>query len=169
MSAGPESSLTACVPLAAHSPLLHLSVLWGKGVGPRPPFGPEWAHPILSDSFLKSQGLLLSSGVVQVVGVALGQGAGRGGDSGSHCSPFPGVSLVKGSSVTESQGGTRPTACGCEGLGHGAGPPPPSLDLRPWREPFLLWPSFPAHPWGSHCPPGDPSPASSQARKCLGD
>lgn len=144
---------TRCLP-ATHWPLLISECFTpGRGVwGPRPLFGPERRGPTLGDSYLKSHGLLLSSGVVQVVGVALGQSAGRGGGSGSHCSAFPGFSLVRGSSVTKRQGGTRPSARGTEGSGLGKR----LLPASPWISAPFSGPSFLAHPWGSPCPPGEP-------------
>lgn len=98
-------------------------------------------HSVTRDSYSKSQGLLLCEGG------SGGQGAGQGGASRSPCSAFSEVSLVEGSSVTKSQGGTLPKARGSQSstlasaslLLPGSQPPGPG--------PFFSGPSFLAHPW----------------------
>lgn len=110
----------------------------GRGVwGPRLPFGPERARPTLGDTLE----VPASSPVFWGLG-------GGGGGSGRHCSAFSGFSLVGGSSVTERQGGARPTACGTErsGLGNASFPPP--LGSQPLCKPFSGL-AFLAPPGGS--------------------
>lgn len=108
--------------------------------GPRPPFGPEWAHcPTLGDSYSK----VPRSSPVSRGGVGGGvvlAGAGRGA-AGAAARLFLGSLRSGGSSVTKSRGGARPPARGTEGSGRGEHPP--------LGRPSLHTPGTP------RCPPGE--------------
>lgn len=113
--------------------------------------GLEWATPGRGDSDWKCQGLL-ASGVVQVAGAAMGQGAGRAGAMETSAHLFLG-SLWLGQLRHQKPG--RDWACCAASKGSGLGEcllrtPPAPPRSQPWgASPLFSGPPFFAHPWGA--------------------
>lgn len=125
--------------------------LWGQG---RAAVWPRWAHPapdVSLEASVSSCHLGWCSGTDSPAA-----GCWHGGVIGATL-PLCLGSLVEGSSVNESQGGTRSTWYGWEdsGFGDGLRLPAPS----PGSQPFLLWVVLPC--LCSPREPPSPTPPSS--------